>query len=176
MTIRGSLKTMSVPELLQWISQGRKSGLLEIHAREGEARIAFEGGELIYSSSDSLDNTLGRWLIRNGYVDEEKYQEARRLRGESNIGVAKILTDLNYVREQDVIQTMRRKVEEEIYGIFLAENGEFVFLDEELPELELLPIRIDITKTVLRITQRLDEKEDYDFDSSGTHVPIKQAS
>jgi hypothetical protein len=176
MAIAGSLKTMSVPELLQWIAQGRKTGTLEVTSADGNALIAFEGGALIFSATNRVENTLGRWLIKSGVITPEKHEEARRLRAGSNIGIAKILTELHLVQEDVLLQVMKRKMEEEIYGIFLAEDGDFIFVDDRLPELDLLPLRIDVNKTVLKISQRLDERENFDFDSSGTRIPFKSQS
>jgi hypothetical protein len=39
-----------------------------------------------------------------------------------------------------------------------------------MPKLQLLPLRVDLSGPLLRLTQRMDEKGEYDFDDvSGVH-------
>ena len=171
MPVAGNLGTMSISELLQWIAQGRKTGTLQVTTGDGNAQIAFDAGAIVFSASSRLENALGRLLIKKGVLTEEAHDRALELRAKSGIALGKVLHDLNLVREDEILQMMKLKAEDEIYGIFLCQDGEFRFI-EQLPELELLPLRIDVTKAVLKVSQRLDEGEDFDFDSSGTHHKI----
>jgi len=42
--------------------------------------------------------------------------------------------------------------------------------ERELPQLQLLPLRVDVSNLLLRLTQLMDEKGEYDFDdASGLH-------
>ena len=39
-----------------------------------------------------------------------------------------------------------------------------------MPQMQLLPLRVDVSGLLLRLTQRMDEKGSYDFDDvSGLH-------
>lgn len=171
MSVHGSLATMSVPEILQWIAQGRKTGTLHVTSPKGDLKIAFEEGLLTFSTSPNPDQTLGQLLIRKGVINEETHEKARRIRDECSIAVAKVLMELNVVPENELLHHLRLKAEDEIYSIFLCDQGEFRFVPSELPELDLLPMKIDVTKAVVKICQRLDEGDDkFDFDSSWTRV------
>jgi len=160
---------MPVPELLMWISQYRKSGTLEIHTGGWIEKLAFDEGVLTYSSSSNRSRTLGRLLIGRGVLTEAMHKKARRLR-EKNVGVAKALADLDILSEQDVVRFLRKKVESELFDLFDRTDGEFMFDEDEMPSLDLLPLRVDVSNLLLRLTQRLDEKGAYDFDeASGLH-------
>jgi hypothetical protein len=171
MAVQGSLATMSVPEVLQWIAQGRKTGTLFLSTTKGDLQIAFDGGLLIFSSSPDPEQTLGRLLIRKGVITEAAHEQALQIRRDHSIAVAKVLTELNLVPEREILHHLRMKAEDEIYSIFLCEEGEFRFEPRELPTLELLPLRLDVTKAVVKVCQRLDEGEEFDFDSSWTSRP-----
>ncbi|MGZ4777860.1 MAG: DUF4388 domain-containing protein [Thermoanaerobaculia bacterium] len=172
MPIRGNLKAMPVPEILMWISQFQKTGTLEIRSKLGTETMAFEGGALIYSSSSNPEATLGRILIANGIVTEEMHKQARALRKTKSIAVAKALVELRMLTEEQLVRFLRKKAEKEIFDLFDSEDGEFVFTESELPLLELLPMRVDVSGMLLRVTQNLDEKEEYDFDSTGIRLDI----
>jgi len=169
MPMEGNLRTMPVPELLTWISQYRKTGMLEIRTHRSVERLAFEDGTLTYSSSSDQTKTLGRLLIEKGIVTEEMHEKARGLR-EKNVAVAKALIELEMLSEEDLVRFMRKKAERELFDLFECADGEFRFDELEMPQLQLLPLRVDVSSLLLRLTQRMDEKGEYDFDdASGLH-------
>ena len=89
-----------------------------------------------------------------------------------SIAVAKALVELRMLTEEQLVRFLRKKAEKEIFDLFDSEDGEFVFTEFDLPQLELLPMRIDVSGMLLRVTQNLDEKEEYDFDSTGIRLDI----
>src|SRR5438132_9689016 len=52
---------------------------------------------------------------------------------------------------------MRLKAEEEIYEIFLWQDAEFHFIDDELPTMEMIPLQVDVTGIIMEGTRRVDE-------------------
>jgi hypothetical protein len=172
MPIQGSLATMPMAELLMWISQFQKTGTLEIRTGKSVETMAFDAGALVFSSSSNPERTLGRLLIKYGIVTEEGHKRARELRKTKSVAVAKALVELEIVTEQQLARFLRKKAEGELYDLFDSHEGEFTFTECDLPNLELLPIRIDVSKMLLRVTQHKDEKGEYDFDSTGIHLEI----
>ncbi|MGZ8867203.1 MAG: DUF4388 domain-containing protein [Thermoanaerobaculia bacterium] len=172
MPIQGNLATMPVPELLMWISQYQKTGTLEICTSRATETMAFENGELIFSSSSDPDATLGRLLMDNGIVTEDMHSRARDLRKTKSIAVAKALLDLQFLTEEQLLRYLRKKAEKELFDICDAVEGEFKFMERDLPKLDLLPMRVDVSRMLLRVTQDRDEKGEYDFDASGIRLDI----
>src|SRR5688572_18186966 len=172
MAIHGSLKTMTVPELLMWISQGRKTGMLQIRTPQVTEKLGFEDGALTFSSSSNQKNTLGRILIEQGVVTEAAHKQARDLRKHKSVAVAKALRDLNVVPEEQMIRFLRKKAERELFHLFACEDGEFHFDETWTADLDLLPLNLDVSKLLLRITQQMDEKGEFDFDATGIRFEI----
>ena len=172
MPIQGNLSTMPLPELLMWIAQYGKTGTLEIRTGTATETMAFDNGALIFSSSSNPEATLGRILIANGVVTEQMHKEARALRKTKSIAVAKALVELRHLTEEQLVRYLRKKAEKEIFDLFGSADGEFVFTERTLPQLELLPMRVDVSRVLLRVTQDLDEKGEYDFDATGIHLEI----
>src|SRR5712691_40260 len=172
MPLQGSLKTMPVAELLMWISQFQKTGTLEIRTAQSTEKMAFDSGALVFSSSSNPERTLGRLLIKYGVVSEENHKRARELRKTKSVAVAKALVELEIVTEQQLVRFLRKKAEGELYDIFDSQEGEFTFTESDLPALDLLPMRVDVSKMLLRVTQHKDEKGEYDFDATGIHLEI----
>lgn len=172
MPIQGTLKAMPVPELMTWISQFSKTGTLEIRTGQATTTMAFENGALIYSSSSNRELTLGRLLIKHGVVTEAMHKQARELRKTKSIAVAKALLELRMLTETQLVQFLRKKAEMELFDLLTSEDGEFTFHELDLPQLDLLPLRVDITRMMLRVSQHLDETGEYDFDSTGIGIEV----
>jgi len=145
MPIQGNLATMPVAELLMWISRGRKTGTLELRTSRTTETMAFESGELIVSSSSDPEATLGRLLIDSGVVTEEMHSRARELRETKSIAVAKALLDLQFLTEEELLRYLREKAEKELFDACEAVEGEFKFIERDLPKLDLLPLRVDVS-------------------------------
>lgn len=163
---------MPVPELLMWISQYQKTGTLEIRTSRAIETMAFDKGELVFSSSSNPDATLGRILIENGVVTEDMHSRARDLRKTKSIAVAKALLDLKFLTEEQLLRYLRKKAEKELFELCDSVEGEFRFMEHDLPKLDLLPLRVDVSRMLLRVTQDRHEKGEYDFDASGIRLEI----
>jgi len=172
MPIQGELKTMSVAELLMWISHFQKTGTLEIRTADAIETMAFEKGALVFSSSSNPERTLGKLLIKYGIVTEENHKRARELRKTKSVAVAKALLELDIVTEQQLVRFLRKKAERELYDIFDCVQGDFTSTERDLPALDLLPMRVDVAKMLLRVSQDKDEKGEYDFDDTGVRLDI----
>ena len=89
---------------------------------------------------------------------------------EKNVAVAKALIELEMLSEEDLLRFLRKKAERELFDLFECIDGEFRFDEREMPQLQLLPLRVDVSNLLLRLTQKMDEKGEYDFDdASGLH-------
>lgn len=157
MGISGNLKTMDLAELLQWLSQGQKTGTLVIHATAVEKRIYFRDGRIISSSSNDPKEYLGHFLVSHGFIDEATLANAIRMQEEKKMLLGSILVTLGAIDEKNLHRMLRLKAEESIFEIFSWPEGEFRFLDSELPSHEMVPLSLDVTGIVLEGGRRLDE-------------------
>ena len=157
MALYGTLDTMPVTELLQWISLSQKTGTLEIFTESGAARISFQNGDLIFCSSSDEALSLSNLLLSSGALSAEVHQRASLIGDECGVGLGKVLLDLNVLRQDDLQRFLIRKVENEILRLFQSHKGHFQFVDHELPGLDLLPLKLDVTEALLRVSQRMDE-------------------
>jgi hypothetical protein len=83
MAIQGSLTTMSVSDLLEFLAAGRKTGLLKCSHTKVVKGIYFENGIIIGSSTNDPGEFLGQVLIHYGKINESQLQAAmERQRGQ----------------------------------------------------------------------------------------------
>lgn len=157
MGVSGNLKTMLPGDLLQWLSLGQKSGTLVVANKDVEKKIFFRNGRVISSASNDPREYLGQFLMSHGYLSEEELRKAMEVQLQSGILLGKILVVIGLITEPDLMRLMRLKAEEEIYDVFLWKDGEFHFIDNELPQMEMVPLKIDVTGIIMEGTRRVDE-------------------
>lgn len=157
MGISGNLKTMVLAELLQWLSMGQKRGTLVIESQKVTKRIFFDGGIIISSASTDPKEYLGRFLASHGFIPEDTINEALSNQENERQLLGKILVNMGAISEEDLHQMLRLKAEESIYDIFTWEEGDFEFLDDELPAETMIRMHLDVQGIVLEGTRRVDE-------------------
>jgi hypothetical protein len=157
MGVSGNLKTMLPGDLLQWLSLGQKTGTLVVSNKAVEKKIFFRSGRVISSASNDPREYLGQFLMSHGYLTEPELTKAMEVQRQSGMLLGKILVMIEVISEEELVRLMRLKAEEEIYDIFLWTEGDFQFLDDELPKQELIPLKVDVTGIIMEGTRRVDE-------------------
>jgi tetratricopeptide (TPR) repeat protein len=157
MGIVGNLRTMQLEELLQWLSQSKKSGTLEIVHGKTEKKIFFKDGLILSSASNKPEEYLGHFLMSHGLINEGQLSRAVELQEKSRMLLGMILVNNGAIAERDLARMLRLKAEESIYDIFSWAEGDFRFLDDVLPDSAMVPMRMDVTGIVMEGVQRVDE-------------------
>lgn len=157
MAITGNLKTMELAELLQWLSQGRKTGTLYLDNTKVEKRIFFRDGTIVSSAASDPKEYLGHFLVSHGYIDELTLAKAIEMQEENKMLLGKILLTIGAIEEDDLDRMLKLKAEESIYELFTWQEADFRFADGELPDYQMVPVNLSVTGLVLEGHRRLDE-------------------
>jgi TonB family protein len=158
MSITGNLRTLELSELLQWLAQGTKTGVLIIENEDTEKRIYFDHGTIVSSESSDSQEHLGHFLIEEGLIDEPTLARALKLQQATQILLGKVLVTLGAITENELNQVLQQKTQETIYELFSWPEGEFRFVPDDLPEFPMVPMALDVTNLVLEGMRRLDEE------------------
>ncbi len=79
MAIKGSLREASLPDVLQLLALGQKTGCLSLTDRSNFGYIYFDRGRITYASIVNRRDRLGDLLVKNGLIrSEELHRRARR--------------------------------------------------------------------------------------------------
>src|SRR4029450_155363 len=155
MGLTGNLRPMDLPEILQWISVGRKTGTLHLGRRSIQKRIVFKEGVVYTSWSNDPRESLGQFLIRDGLVTEEQLFKALLRQEEQGRFLGAILVAEEILSEDDLREALRTKAVESIYDLFLWPEGQFEFKEGEFPE--LIHLEVPVTAVILEGVRRVDE-------------------
>lgn len=148
---------MTPGDLLQWLNFAQKTGTLVLTGSGIEKKIFLRDGRVISSASSDPREYLGQFLMSHGFITEEQLTTAMKEQAKSRRLLGRILVDLGIVPEAELGRLMREKAAESIYDIFLWKEAEFHFIDDELPEMEMVPLQVDVTGIIMEGSRRIDE-------------------
>lgn len=157
MSLTGNLRTMDLPEILQWISTGRKTGTLHVEKRSVHKRIVFKDGVIHSSTSNDPRESMGQFLIRDRHVTEEQLFRALLRQETEGRLLGAILVGDGVLGEEAMRKSLETKAEETIYDLFLWDEGKFEFKDGEVPDNIRVHVEMGVTSVILEGIRRVDE-------------------
>jgi hypothetical protein len=157
--LRGDLSKSQLPDVLSFVAMIRESGKLVVNRAGLERMIHWKEGEIVFASSSSPEHSLGQFLLRNGKITQEQYEDSRR-RVTPQMRHGKILVQMGAISPKDLWWGVKNQVLEIIYSLFGWKDGEFAFYDssEELAQ-ERIMLQINTATVIMEGIRRLDESE-----------------
>jgi uncharacterized protein DUF4388 len=161
MGIHGTLTTMSVSDLLQFLATGRKTGTLKFGRGNVVKEIYFENGVIVGANTNDPKEYLGQVLIHYGKVDENQLQVAMEVQRKSGGRLGDIMVGQGFLTKEGVLEILRTRTLDIIYDLFIWENADFEFYDnEKLPD-DLIRIQVEPTNVIMEGIYRMDELSRY---------------
>lgn len=157
MTLTGSFRTMGLPDVLQWLAMGRKSGTLHFQRLSLEKRLVLREGRIVSTWSNDPRESLGQFLIRSRRVSEEQLFKALLRQETQGRLLGEILVGEGVLSSEQLREVLQKKAEEMLYDLFLWPEGSFHFQEGELPEQLNIAIDLGVHDVVLEGVRRLDE-------------------
>ena len=77
MAIKGSLKEASLPDVIQLLFLGRRTGCLALADRHNFGTIYLDEGQITYATIVNRRDRLGDLLIRKGRITAEQLERLR---------------------------------------------------------------------------------------------------
>ena len=158
MAIKGSLKEASLPDVLQLLAMGQKTGCLSIADRSNFGYIYFEKGRISYASIVNRRDRLGDILVKHGKITEEQLDAAIHKQGKQrDKKLGQILVSQDVITQEDLERYMRVQIEESVYYLFTWTQGTFNFEAEVRPEQQDFLVSINPESLLLEGARRVDE-------------------
>lgn len=158
MAIKGSLKEASLPDVLQLLAMGQKTGCLSLTDRSNFGYIFFEKGRISYASIVNRRDRLGDLLVKNGLLTSEALAEAvdaQAARPRQKLG--ELLIERGAITREQLEQHIRVQIEEAVYYLFTWTQGSFYFEAEQRPEEGAMLVSINPENLLLEGARRIDE-------------------
>ena len=148
---------MSFADLLQFLDANQSTGTLQIQRAQVLKMIFFEKGKIISTSSTDPKEYLGHFLVSRGYIDEGELRMAMEIQRNSKMLLGKILVVGGKISEEQITALLKLKAEETIYSLFLWDEGEFRFYENEFIARLFIRININPQTLIFEGVMRKDE-------------------
>jgi hypothetical protein len=158
MAVSGNLRTMPFPDLMEWISMGRKTGTLVIKGQRFTKKILFQNGTVSAVTSNNPREHLGYYLVGWEYVSEDELQDLLEMQKQFNQMLGELLVKTGRLDREQVDYLVRVKTEETIYDLVLWEEGEFFFLDDAQPRRDFKKLDLPVEHFVFEGARQADER------------------
>lgn len=158
MAIKGSLKEASLPDVLQLLALGKKTGCLSVTDRTNLGNIYFDKGWICYASIVNRRDRLGDMLVKSGKITHEQLEQAiEQQTKERQSKLGRLLLESGAITEADLERCVQIQVEEAVYYLFTWTQGSFRFDADVKPEGEDTVLSINPESLLLEGARRVDE-------------------
>lgn len=158
MAIKGSLKEASLPDVLQLLALGKKTGCLAIADRQNFGSIYFDEGRICCAALVNRRDRIGDLLRKNQLITNEQLDEAIRVQDahrERRLG--DILIEMGAVSREKLERLLFLQIEEAVYHLFTWTQGTFNFEAGVRPDPMVYTVSINPESLLLEGARRVDE-------------------
>jgi hypothetical protein len=155
--LEGDLSRIQLPDVLSFLAMIRATGKVLLRQARIERAIYWKEGEIVFASSNSPEHSLGMFLLRNGKITQQEYDESKR-RVTAQVRHGKLLVQMGAISPKDLWWGVKNQALEIIYSLFSWKEGTFVFGDaaDELLQ-ERIVLSINTSTVIMEGIRRLDE-------------------
>jgi tetratricopeptide (TPR) repeat protein len=158
MAIKGSLKEASLPDVLQLLSMGKKSGCLSVAHRTSFGYIYFEKGRIAYASVVNRRDRLGDVLVKAGAITQQQLDDAIASQGRHrDKRIGELLVEQNALTLEKLHDAIKTQIQEAVYFLFTWNQGTFNFEPDVTPDEADHTVSINPESLLLEGARRVDE-------------------
>jgi tetratricopeptide (TPR) repeat protein len=158
MAIKGSLKEASLPDVLQLLAMGKKTGCLAVTHRANFGYIYFDKGKISYASIVNRRDRIGDILVKAGKVTQAQLDAAIKAQStHRDKRIGELLVAQGAITKAALHEQIRLQIEEAVYFLFTWMQGTFNFEADVLPEEQDFQVSINPESLLLEGARRVDE-------------------
>ncbi|HXO28701.1 MAG TPA: DUF4388 domain-containing protein [Thermoanaerobaculia bacterium] len=133
MAISGSLKDVSVADVMQFVHLGRRTGTLLLMRGSHRAIIGFHGGRLVSAQAPRTPK-LGDLLISSGLLDRANLDQAvlTQSRERERRSLGQVLVGSGAIDAEGLRQVIAQQIEQAVSEVMLWDAGTFEFAIDDL--------------------------------------------
>jgi hypothetical protein len=159
-SLRGSLASFRMPDVLTFVSSAKKSGTLTLTSGASEAIVYFENGAVIFAGSNQETLRLGAVLLRRKHISTEQRDAIDSLMKAEGGRFGQLAVQQGILTEEQLRDFLKVQVSEIIYDCFVWPAGDFAFLDGATVPPYAVTISVDLANLIMEGARRIEELEE----------------
>ncbi|MBN1755184.1 DUF4388 domain-containing protein [bacterium] len=157
MGFSGNLDTILLPDILQLLTSGMKTGTLRFTRGEITKEIYFKDGNIIYAQSSTSEDLLENILLKKGRISQQQLKQCKTVQEMTKKDLASTLVYINIIPKDEIAAIVKAQVEEIIFDLFDWPEGAFDFFENELPSSDYMISALNTMNILMEGTRRIDE-------------------
>jgi uncharacterized protein DUF4388 len=155
--LEGDLSRIALPDVLGFVSMVRGTGKLVMRNEKLERTMVWKDGEIVFAQSNSPEHSLGQFLLRNGKITQEQYEESRQ-KITPTMRHGKVLVQMGALSPKDLWWGVKNQALEIIYSLFHWDSGRFSFYENtEEMSAEKIVLQLNASTVIMEGVRRIDE-------------------
>jgi len=160
--MRGELKKIRFPDLLQLLSSCENTGTLVVQNNHEQKSLSIREGKICFASCMDKDkkNKLGYLLYKLGKITKSERRRALVLCAQNpSKRLGQALIEIGAIDREGLQETLRIQAEEIVYSLMAFPEGRFEFVNEAPPVDPNEALSLDVMNLVMEGARREDEWE-----------------
>ncbi len=156
--VSGNTGTVPLPVVLQMLQYGKVSGMLTVRRQNVEKCVHFKDGEIIFATSEEVQDRLGEMLVKAGFLSRKNLSVALALVQQSGKQkkIGAVLVENKFVSPKELFAGLKMQVKEIIYSLFLWEDAEYRFAERTASD--VIALHLDLQELIAEIIQRIKQE------------------
>jgi hypothetical protein len=154
-TLDGIFGAEGIAPMMVRLGRTGQTGVLYVNRGALERTFHLKEGRCVFATSSNIDDGLVSYLLQRGVISlKDREETAKRLLSNKRVGT--ILKEIGVLDEDDLRNMVREHLLEIIYDTLSWEQGEYVFVEGELPTIEQITLESTmedlVAEGLLRVT------------------------
>jgi curved DNA-binding protein CbpA len=133
---KGRLVEYPFAAIFAMITEEGRSGVLslaDVETKQVKKRIGFKGGKSAYVAGGTINETLGRLLLKWGMITAEQYETSLALQKQQNKRTGEVLIAMKLFTPAQLGDLLQKQTEEKILACFDLPDAIYTFIEAEPP-------------------------------------------
>jgi hypothetical protein len=147
MAVEGTLDLFKLPEILQLVSQQKKTGILTVQGQQDIVAISFLNGRIVAADAlnQTLEEGLSQILLKEGMISAPDLGRAASEHQASGGRLIDLLAERRYVERSQILEALRLQTYRLLEQLLRWSQGDFKFYsgDEVSYEEGFVPISVE---------------------------------
>src|SRR3954451_18484926 len=147
MAVEGTLDLFKLPEILQLVSQQKKTGILTVQGQQDIVAISFLNGRIVAADAlnQTLEEGLAQILLKEGVISASDLARAASEHQASGGRLIDLLAERRYVERAQILEALRLQTYRLLEQLMRWSQGDFKFYsgDEVSYEEGFEPISVE---------------------------------
>ena len=159
-SLRGSLASFRLPDVLTFLASARKSGTLTLNSGSNEATVFFDNGAVVYAGSNQETLRLGAILLRKKHISAAQRDAIDDLMKAEGGRFGQLAVKQGMLSDEQLRDFLKVQTSEIIYDCFVWPGGTFAFIDDTSLPPYAVTISVDLSNLIMEGARRIAEWEE----------------